>query len=125
MKKIMAILLACSMLLFSLSPALSQDMADSFTLFKPELFFSPGEFSGLSVRQVIMMGDTLYAYLSNSDVYVWPISADNIRPFCRLPDLPNASAIPYEELTESAKAQWDEAVIVPPNKQRTNKPRIS
>lgn len=112
MKKIMAILLACSTLLFSLSPALSQDLADSFTLFKPELFFSSGEFSGLSVRQVIMMDDTLYAYLSNSDVYAWPIGADNIRPFCRLPDLPSASAIPYKELTENAKAQWDEAVNI-------------
>lgn len=112
MKKIIAILLTGSMLLFSLPPALSQDMVDSFTLFKPELFFSSGEFSGLSVRQVIMMNDTLYAYLSNSDVYAWSIGEDNTRPFCRLPDLPIVSAISYEELTESVKAQWDEAVNI-------------
>ena len=74
MKKIMALAVACCLLLAclpSLAAGTEPEDAELFTQTQIAALDGPASFT---IRQIVMLGDTLYACLDNAAVYSWRIS---------------------------------------------------
>lgn len=110
MKKFIALAVICHLILVSLSIASTGAENLNVELFTHEHLASYQELAGCNTRQIVMLGDTLYAYLDNAKVYSWRISEPGPRMFCQLPELPEGAFPAYDRLGSGAKARLDKIV---------------
>ncbi|HNX61585.1 MAG TPA: hypothetical protein PKN45_03000 [Candidatus Limiplasma sp.] len=110
MKKIIALAVICC-LLFTCLPSLAAgtepEDAELFTQTQIASLDGPASFT---IRQIVMLNDTLYACLDDASVYAWRINESNPRLFCRLPECPEPASVAYGALPDDEKARWDETV---------------
>lgn len=110
MKRLVALAVICHLLLASLSITVAEADIKNVDVFTQAQFASSQKTVGLNARQIVMLGDTLYAYLDNASVYSWRISEPTPHSFCQLPELPEPTLTAYRNLESEAKAQWDKTV---------------
>jgi len=110
MKKLVALTAVCYLLFMFLSITVTGAEAQSTEVFTQAQFKSAQGSSDPRARQIVMLGDTLYAYLDDASVYSWHISESTPRLFCQLPELPQSTSTAYCNLQSDAKAQWDQSV---------------
>ena len=110
MRKSVALAVICC-LLFTCLPGLAAGTEpEDVELFTQTQIASLQGSASFTIRQIVMLGDTLYACLSDATVYSWSNSESNPRLFCRLPENPEPASVAYGALPTDEKARWDETV---------------
>ncbi|NLO85528.1 MAG: hypothetical protein GX096_08885 [Clostridiales bacterium] len=105
MKKRTALVAICLVLCMHLPIGMAQEDTKNM-----EVFTQTQLSTSLYTQQMVMLGDTLYAYLDNETVWSWRPSDPAPNMYCQLPKLPEATGTVYHNLEDDEKARWDETV---------------